>query len=172
MREDLDMDAGDTNLLVQEYLQLQRTVEDFDARALTIKAWCVTFSAAGLGLAYDKHIPQLLLIASLSAVVFWLTEAVWKVHQRAFYARIATIEDHFNEGGAKPIPPFQIRRSWFASYRGAEGRKQWFSVPFHLGVMLPHVVVFVAGVLLYVIDPPGAETPEPPGDVNGASRGS
>jgi hypothetical protein len=43
------MDAGDDNsLLVQEYMQLQKTVEDFDARALTIKAWCVTFSAAGL----------------------------------------------------------------------------------------------------------------------------
>jgi len=44
------MDEDKTNaLLAQEYLQLQKTVEDFDARALTIKAWSVTFSAAGLG---------------------------------------------------------------------------------------------------------------------------
>jgi hypothetical protein len=96
---------------------------------------------------------------------------VWKVHQRAFYARIGTIEDHFNEGGRDPIAPFQIRRSWSASYRGAEGRKQWFKVPFHLGVMLPHVVVFVAGVLLYVVDPPVEATADPPGSSNGSSQG-
>ena len=44
--------------LAQEYLFLQKTVEDFDARALTIKAWSVTFSAAGLGFAYQQHNPS------------------------------------------------------------------------------------------------------------------
>lgn len=149
-------------LLVQEYLQLQKTVEDFDARALTIKAWSVTFSAAGLGFAYDKGNPQILLIASLGALVFWLTEAVWKIHQRAFYARIETIEDHFRTGATGATPPLQIRRSWFASYRGPDSTMRWAKVPFHLGVALPHAVVVMAGLLLYNFDPPSKTPPESP----------
>jgi hypothetical protein len=158
------MDAIETQnqLLVQEYMQLQRTVEDFDARALTIKAWSVTFSAAGLALAYDKHNPQILLVASLSALVFWLTEAVWKIHQRAFYARIEAIEDYFNSGGMGVTPPLQIRRSWFASYRGPHSGVRWLRVPFHLGVALPHLVIVAAGLLLYAVDPPSQEPPTAP----------
>jgi hypothetical protein len=34
--------------LQAEYLQLQKTIEDFDARALTIKAWSVTFGLTAL----------------------------------------------------------------------------------------------------------------------------
>ena len=32
------------NALQAEYLHLQKVIEDFDGRALTIKAWSVTFS--------------------------------------------------------------------------------------------------------------------------------
>src|SRR5688500_5936924 len=111
-------------LLAQEYFQLQKTIEDFDGRALTIKAWSVTFSAAGIGLAYDKGKPTILLVAALSALVFWIVETVWKIHQRAFYDRVERIEAYF-AGAPDEIFPLQISRSWFASFGGPKRAIRW-----------------------------------------------
>lgn len=155
------MEEQINNWLAQEYLQLQKTVEDFPARALTVKAWSVTFSAAGLGLAYQQHIPILLLIAAFSAIVFWIVEAVWKLHQRAFYVRISEIEAHFALVGHGSCAPFQILRSWQKSFGGGgligdeTGLRARMAVPFFASVMLPHVVVAVAGLLLFFAWPPG-----------------
>jgi len=156
------------DFLAQEYLFLEKAVEDFDARALTIKAWSVTFSAAGLGLAYQQNNPVLLLIAAGSALVFWLIEAVWKYHQRAFYPRIIVIEQWFaSRAFDRDSAPFQIMTGWRSEFdTGTMSKEQErlggsgapvgrFAVPFFAGVMLPHVVVFAVGVVLYFWAPPG-----------------
>jgi hypothetical protein len=152
------MDEDKTNaLLAQEYLQLQKTVEDFDARALTIKAWSVTFSATGLGLAYQQHNAKLLLIAAASAAIFWIIESVWKAHQRAFYPRITLIEEHFS-AGPKISSPLQIYKAWEQSYKGSNGwlRSVAQKLPhlLNLGVLLPHVLIAAAGLALYRFAPP------------------
>jgi hypothetical protein len=155
------MDEDKANaLLAQEYLQLQKTVEDFDARALTIKAWSITFSATGLGLAYQQGKPILLLIAAASAAVFWTIEGVWKVHQRAFYARIDAIEAHFiGEAAEARAKPFQISASWRASFRGDGNRLhsmlRMVPVFWQLGVVLPHILIVLAGIGLYLFHPHG-----------------
>ena len=146
-------DAKRDDFLAQEYLLLQKTVEDFDARALTIKAWSVTFSAAGLGLAYQQGNPRFLLFAGLSALTFWLVEAVWKIHQRAYYSRIAQLEAHFS-GEVTVVAPFQVTRTWFASHGGPDRVSRWLTIPFYPGVMLPHIVVAAAGGLLFALSPP------------------
>lgn len=161
--------------LAQEYLFLQKTIEEFDARALTIKAWSVTFSAAGLGLAYQQHNKVLLLVAAGSALAFWIVDAVWKYHQRAFYPRCFMIERWFaaraaEDGGAEPAAaPFQVNTYWQSEFgRGfldriqtRETTSRWkaYAIPFFVGVMMPHVVVFAAGVALYVLLPPHAAPP-------------
>ena len=91
--------------LTEEYLQLQKIVEEFDGKALTIKAWSVTLSAAGLVAAYVENSPEILLIAAGSAIVFWLIEALWKTNQNAFYSRIYQIEEAFRNQ-AKDFPVF------------------------------------------------------------------
>ena len=151
--------------LAQEYLFLQKTVEEFDGRALTIKAWSVTFSSAGLGLAYQQHNPKLLLIAAGSALVFWIVESVWKYHQRAFYPRLFEIEQWFAaRRGKDAVAPFQITTRWRSEFFGGKAdwvhsEDNWWKahmVPFFLGVMMPHLVVFAAGVALYFLAPPGS----------------
>ena len=140
-------------LLAQEYLQMQKAVEDFDGRALTIKAWSVTFGAAGLTVAYAQSKPAILLLASAGALVFWLVEAIWKVNQQAYYPRIVEIEAHFR--GEESTTPLQITRSWSTAYHG-RGR-YWYALHI-LGwphVALPHVLIALAGVALYGFAPPG-----------------
>lgn len=167
--------SGDktADYLAQEYLHLQNIIEGFDARALTIKAWSVTFSAAGLGLAYQQHNPVLLLVAAGSALVFWMVEAIWKLDQRAFFPRIRRIEAWFAEHAPEPMAaPFQIssqcEREFFTGLSGPEARRAWaergrvFVVPFFAGIMLPHIVIVAAGIALYFLYPPQAGKSEPP----------
>lgn len=51
---------------------LQRTIEDFDGRALFIKAWSVTFGLVAIVGAFASHAAGVFLVASLSACLFWL----------------------------------------------------------------------------------------------------
>lgn len=141
------------DILVQEYLTLQKTVEDYDSKALTIKAWSVTLSAAGIVTAYIESNSTVLLIASLSALVFWLLEALWKANQQAYYPRILAIETHFADP-TKNVHPLGIGSSWSEAWRNKKGgiyslRLMWWS-----HVMIPHIVIAVTGVALYVFAPP------------------
>jgi hypothetical protein len=82
----------------EEYFHLQKTVEEFDARALTIKAWSVTVSAAAVSAAYTEHQPILLAVGCATALLFWSVEVLWKLFQQAYYHRIAELEDAFESG--------------------------------------------------------------------------
>jgi len=141
--------------LSQEYVLLQKTVEDFDARSLTIKAWSVTFSSAGLGLAYQQHGRPLLLIAAGSALVFWIVEAMWKVNQQAFYRRIRQIERHFR--GGDQTPPFQVATMWAEAFN--KNKTYWLTprVMQWPHVILPHVIVMLVGIALFFFYPPAGQ---------------
>jgi hypothetical protein len=160
------MAADREALLRDEYLQLQKTVEDFDGRSLTIKAWSVTLSTTGIGLAYQQQNPWLLLAAAIAALAFWMIDWVWKLHQQAFYPRIRQIEAWFASAwtGTPPPPPFQIARSWNDSTESSEGwwKRRAIAV-WYPGVFLPHLVVaLVAGGLFLAWDrtrPPRADPP-------------
>jgi hypothetical protein len=136
-----------TDLLLAEYLHVQKVVEDFDAKSLTIKAWSVTLSAAGLVAAYTEDQPIVLLIAGFSALAFWLVEALWKTNQQAFYPRIRAIEAAFREGSE--IPPLQIATSWSASWHAAWGAGLPYRVFRWPHVFLPHLPVALAAFGLY-----------------------
>jgi hypothetical protein len=61
-------------LLRDEYMKLQDIIESFDERALTIKAWSVSFSFAAIGAAYAADGWPVLMLAGLSALLFWCIE--------------------------------------------------------------------------------------------------
>lgn len=139
--------------LQAEYFHLQGIVEEFDSRALTIKAWSVSVSAAALAAAYVESKPLLLLIALVTSVAFWIVESLWKVNQQAFYPRIKEIETAMRDGSF-PIVPLQIAGAWSTAYH--RSRRDW-SV---LGVMLwphvalPHVPIAAAALALFFGLPP------------------
>ncbi len=137
------------DLLVKEYFHIQDTIESFDSKALTIKAWSVTLSMAGVGTAYveDKH--EVLLLASFSGLLFWLIEGLWKTFQYAYYARIYEIEKHFAEETTGLATP-RISTSWLQSWRRG-GRTRLVKVLLWPHVLLPHAAVFIGGIILYVL---------------------
>ena len=152
-----------TGLLAQEYQQLQTAWRETGARMVTIKAWSVTFSAAGLGLAYSQAAPAFFLIASLSALVFWLIEGIIKSHQRAFVDRITQIEEHFN-GGEQTVA-FRIFKERAAFLNRTSKIRRVTATLLYPHVMLPHTVVAAAGLALFAIhvfEPPVLTALTPP----------
>jgi hypothetical protein len=142
-------------LLAQEYLELMKAINEFDSRALTIKAWSVTFSAAGLTAAYIEEKPIILLIAAFSALVFWVVEALWKVSQRGYYPRVEEIEAHFADRAGSSTIPFRVRASRVEAFRGWRKELRMLEVLFFSHVALPHVAIFALGLILYFWAPNG-----------------
>jgi hypothetical protein len=142
------MAAIDTQFLREEYFQLQKAVEEFDQRALTIKAWSVTLSMAGIGAAFTQKTPVLVVLAGMSSLLFWIVKALWKTSQQAYYYRIKTIETHMR---GEAVPGFSspaIATSWTIGWR----QQSVLRVPRWPHVALPHVVVAVFGITVWVLD--------------------
>ena len=141
--------------LSQEYLHLQSVVEDFDGRALTVKAWSVTFSATAIGFAYANKIPAILLVAAISAFSFWIVEALVKVNQQAHYGRIRTIERHFAR--RRNTKPFQIGASWDRAFDKNRKFRRIFAVARWPHVFMPHIVIIALATGLWLFAKPGQE---------------
>jgi len=134
--------------LQTEYLHLQKTIEDFDAKAMTIKAWSVTFSFSVIVGAFASHAPAVLLVAAVSALLFWFLETMWKAFQLGYYERAAAIEAHFR-GEAPLRAAHQIGASWMQRWR----RTSWPEIARMASwphVALPHAVVVLVGAGLFL----------------------
>lgn len=143
------MDA-DNLLLKEEYFHLNKVVQDFDQKALTIKAWSVTLSMAGMGAAFTQKAAILLLLGGFASVLFWITETLWKSFQQAHYTRIREIESCFASGTSE-TKPFQIGASWYQAWRQDRWRKL-FRISFWPHVCLPHAIVAISGPSMWLLN--------------------
>jgi len=134
--------------LQTEYLHLQKTIEDFDGKAMTIKAWSVTFSFSVIVGAFASHAPAVLLVAAVSSLLFWFLETMWKTFQLGYYERAAQIEAHFR--GESPLrAAHQIGSSWMQRWQ----RTTWREVARMARwphIALPHAVVVLVGAGMFL----------------------
>ena len=137
------------SLLKDEYLHVSGVIESFDARVVTIKAWSISFSLAAMAAAFASHAKVILLVSAFSALLFWLIEGMWKTFQNAFYPRINEIEKYFR-GESDEIKLMQANASWIKHWRNG-GMRKLLQIMFWPHVFLPHIVVFLCGVVLYIL---------------------
>lgn len=135
--------------LQAEYFYLQGVIEEFDSRALTIKAWSISFSLAAIAGAFASQAYLVFLVAFVSALLFWFLEATWKSFQLGYYQRAEAIERHF-QGESAPIAPLQIGATWFRHWRSG-GSTRWAQMMLWPHVALPHAAVALIGGLLFVL---------------------
>jgi hypothetical protein len=138
----------DLEFLRQEYFHLQKTVEDFDQRTLTIKAWSVTVSMAAVGAAITQKAPILLVLAAGSALLFWVIEALWKSFQLAYYHRIRTIEGYMRGEGPEDLTAPDITRAWSIGWRQYPMK----TIIWWPHVFLPHAIIVVFGLVAWVVN--------------------
>jgi hypothetical protein len=146
----------DGKLLSKEYFEIVRIISDFDQRLLMIKGWGVTLSLAIIVLGIQRKSREILLVAAISSMSFWLLEGITKGHQMRYYPRMQELEvacyeklggPHIDASwmdatsaipGAYSAPPDNKRRTrlWL-EYSG-----RWF-LP---AVTLPHALTFVVSL--------------------------
>jgi hypothetical protein len=152
------MDATALDAALQtEYLHLQKSIEDFDGKAMTIKAWSVTFSFSVVVGAFASHAAAVLLVAAVSALLFWFLETMWKAFQLGYYERAAQIEAHFR-GETPLLAAHQIGVAWMRRWR----RVSWTEIARMAcwpHVALPHAVVVALGAGLFIASLLGALKP-------------
>ncbi|GAB4499918.1 MAG: hypothetical protein OHK0019_37690 [Saprospiraceae bacterium] len=139
-------DQQKIDLLKEEYFHLQKTVEEFDSKAITIKAWSVTGSLAAIAAGFEFNNVFLWLLGAIASILFWLTEGYWKTFQMANYQRINEIESWFRNSKSTAIDVFQISKSWSVGWRTR--KKQLWRIMFWPHVALPHIIIVVLGIIL------------------------
>ena len=146
------MDAQQLDAALQaEYLHVQKTIEDFDGRALTIKAWSVSFGLVSLVGAFATRISAVFLLAVVSSALFWLLESFWKSFQLGYYERVEAIEAHFRKEKML-TSPHQISSTWQAWWE----KTSWWVLArtaIWVHVALPHALVLIVGILAYLLLP-------------------
>ena len=141
------MNKAETNsLLKDEYFQIERVILDFDQRAITIKAWSVTASMAGISASFLSDSYMLLLLASLSSIVFWTIEGFWKQFQSAHYKRCGDIEKYF-AGKHDILIPLQIANSWIKTLKKGGNKRLW-KIMCMPHVALPHILIADVGIII------------------------
>lgn len=146
----LGMDPDVVELLKEEYFHLQKIVEDFDQRTLTIKAWSVTTSMAGIAASFlHSNAAVISLLAALASLSFWMTEALWKEFQQCYYPRIRALEAAFSTGDATERP-FRINNTWSQTYHSYNLRR-YLQVLLWPHVMFPHIFIVIVGTGIWIV---------------------
>ena len=142
------------DFLKEEYFYLQKQCDEYDNRALIIKSWSLTASLAGIVTGYTENAPSIFLISALCSILFWIIESLWKSFQSVIYKRLRKIEDYFyNKGDLTSLRIPYVTGSWNYNY----SKMTWndrCKIAWRPNVFLPHLIIFIVGLLLYVIQSP------------------
>ena len=142
----------DQEFLRKEYFCLHEMLEAFDGKALTIKAWSVTLSMAGIGAAFVQKKPILLLLSGVASLLFWLIEAQWKAFQQSFYPRVFEIERLMAGGHVDHPTSPQISSSWGRAWKVLRKPEEIRRIALWPHVFLRHALVFVSGAALWTLN--------------------
>ncbi len=134
-------------LLKNEYFKLQDYYESFDSKVQTIKGWSATVSIAAITFGFSYKSEFIWLFAALTALVFWILEAKWKLFQYCYSSRIKEIESAFREDNFSSIIPMQIYSSWFKAWHSGEFR--FSRILFMNIVMIPYFYTILICAVLF-----------------------
>lgn len=90
-------------LLLKEVDILQSAIREYDKTLFTIKGWAITIFSAFVFFIAEKGKPELLGLAALSMILFWVLDAIYKSFQRRFIYRYLYLEAFLRTGLAEAL---------------------------------------------------------------------
>lgn len=149
MSDDQQLECSRRKEALQEYYFAQQIIDNFDARSLQIKSWSVTTSGVAIGVAFIESTPDLLVLGTLSALLFWYIDAMWKSFQRIAIERSAQIEQYLTQGiGSYDGPGWASHFELSFSFRKKLTR--FSSVFVYTNTALPHLLIVLAGIVTFL----------------------
>ncbi|HPU16121.1 MAG TPA: hypothetical protein PK808_08545 [Polymorphobacter sp.] len=106
---------------------------------------------------------MVLALAAFGSLAFWLTEAMWKLFQQAFFKRLRDIERAFANNSVASLHVLQISTEWQAEFKHLKLRK-FCKYALKPNTWLPHLAVslFCLVTALYLAFCPLAQSGHPP----------
>jgi hypothetical protein len=136
--------------LREEWLLLQKTYEEFDARALGLKGLATPLLGAGYAAGAENGSTAILVATMVVAACLWALETIWKTFQYGFAERIRALEAYFREPEAcADYKPYQVFYAWTRAYDAAKGDAgHWWRMATRPFVLLPYAPMLLAGAAL------------------------
>lgn len=135
----------------QEYYFCQSAANDIDKQTMSFKNWSILLATGIFGWALTEGQWYAPAFACISAILFWYSEGLWKEKIKIYTDRVSVIEKILNE--PKKLENYtgpKLSEIHMSHYAG--GRGQYFPKRLrYLSVMLPHGVIFIAGIILTVL---------------------
>ena len=133
---------------LQEYFQVDKKMEHFNDLRIRTKNWSVTVAAAAIAAGFANKVPQLILVAAVSNLLFWLTDARYHWFQEAFRKRQQELENLFLLTDGKYTGP-QIERSLerFTKHQST------FRNMGKEAVHLPHSILVAMAIIVFLVYP-------------------
>jgi hypothetical protein len=83
-------------ILVKEWDAIQGAIGRFDTLAFNIKGWAISLFTAVLVVSATQRVPELMILAILPLMMFWLIDALYKSFQRRYIIRGTEIETYLS----------------------------------------------------------------------------
>ena len=167
------MECG--QFVFEEYFKVVDIIDAYDVRLLAIKGWSVTFSLVMLGLAFEKNVRFLFLVATISSICFFLLDATYKHHQTNYYSRMNQIEVVCSKSVDSSLdvaiqktnylyPSPGIDWAWWRANEGKNLGKEKDPVKYedpktiwnaftNVSTYLPHAFPFLFGIIFFIFYP-------------------
>ena len=137
------------NELREEYFKVVDILQSYDPYFLSIKNWGVTATGAIAAVGFANKAPIILLLTSIIAGGFWITEMRFKLLQLGHAQRASELERMLSSNENLSSSPRIMSAFSEQSSRNLKARR-WRSVLFWPQVMFPHIVFVVVGPLAYI----------------------
>ena len=139
------------DLVWNEYSQLFNAYEKYNDHSLTLKGWSVTVALAAIVAVYIERVGAygkvVLWIAALSAVPFWMLDALWKGYQKAYLERLAFLESiEFHGVAGNCTVPSVHKLGIIIDWKSGFDSLNWISIV--RDTAFPHLFVLVLGIVL------------------------
>jgi hypothetical protein len=139
---------------LKEYYFTQELVDRYDERSLQIKSWSITASGVAIGFSFTADRPALFLLGSAGSLIFWYLEALWKSIQFVHIKRSHEIEKMLNGVDLAYEGP-SISENFSNEFRSRGPRKNAFKIMRYRNVWIPHLLIVLFGLLLFLLQTPG-----------------
>jgi len=139
-----------TQLLKEEWLQIQTHVENFDRIFVEVKKWSVTVSLAIVVGAFASEKMWPILIGGISALGFWLVETWMRAYQQSYWPRNAAIERYFT-GKGQQIAPLQMGAEWSKAFEKNCKWRSILKISLYPETSLPHMFIALIAAAFFAL---------------------
>lgn len=159
------MNEREHRLACEEYFHLQSSIGRYDQLTHGIKNWSITVGTGAIAAGFIQHMDSLFLVAAISSLIFWATEARWKRFQHLHIKRIVQLElilgntNDLNDDAKTKYSGPKIRHNMSNSFKAYREKRipsplvilaEELSMMIKSNTRMPHLALILLSVSIWI----------------------